>query len=108
MEIAAEAKEAGVDSVTMVHSKDFLTNTPEQGKTPLERLKKIGVNVILNAKAEQIEDKTYQVEGQQQTYDIVYKCFGFTMVHAPLVAPLGDVLTPGGAVDVNGSFQVCC
>lgn len=106
MEMAAEAKEAGVDSVTMVHSKDFVTNTPEQGKIPLQRLKKIGVDVLLNSKAEHIEDRTYQVAGEQRTFDVVYKCFGFSTVHAALVTPLGDVLTPTGAVAVNESFQV--
>lgn len=105
--MAAEAKEAGVESVTMVHSKDFVTNTPQQGKIPLERLKKIGVNVILNSKAELVEDKTYQIGAEQKSFDVVFKCFGFKTLHGELVMPLGNVLTSSGAIDVNESFQVC-
>lgn len=107
MEMAAETKEAGVDAVTLVHGKDFITNTPEQGKIPLQRLKKIGVKVKLNTRAEQTEGKTYRIDGETQTFDVVFKCVGFNPVHSHLITGLGDVLTPTGAIDVNESFQVC-
>lgn len=107
LEMAAEAKEAGVDVVTLVHSKDFVTNSPEQGKIPLQRLKKIGVDVMLGTRAEHVEGNTYSVNGDDRAYDVVFNCVGFHPLHGPLVKTLGDVLTPTGALDVNASFQVC-
>eukprot|EP00892_Ulva_mutabilis_P003248 jgi/Ulvmu1/1295/UM011_0019.1 len=61
---------------------------------------------MLNTTAEQVEGKTYNINGEPQTFDVVFKCVGFHPVHAALIKPLGDVLTPSGAIDVNASFQV--
>jgi hypothetical protein len=108
MEIAAEAKEAGAEEVTLVHSSSHLCKSEKQGKVPLRRLEKIGVTVILGEHAKPAcgDGKTYIVKGVETTFDEVFQCTGGRPA-TDFVKPLGSVLTATGAMDVNASLQVC-
>lgn len=120
-EVAAEAKTAGAASVTLVHSLPHLMSNEKHGKVPLQRLKKIGVVVILGERAEPVAQEgdpsatsaspgpgQYKIGGEAKSFDLVFKCVGFKQVHGSFITPLGDVLDAQGSIVVNESFQVRC
>jgi hypothetical protein len=48
MEVAAEVKEAGVPSVTLVQSAPYLADSEKRGKVPLHRLRdKLGMSPLV-------------------------------------------------------------
>lgn len=126
IEMAAEAKEAGAEKVALVHSGPFLTGNEAFHKVIEQRLKKIGVDVYLDQRAEFVSSEVgtgldeglelghggpgqYKIGKATRVFGMVFSCVGFKTVHSAFVGPLGpDVLKANGCLDVNASFQVCC
>lgn len=122
--MAAEAKEAGAERVALVHSGPFLTGNEAFHKVIHERLKKIGVDVYLNQRAEFVSSEVgtglnsglevgeggpgqYKLGKATRVFGMVFKCVGFKTVHSSFVGPLGAAaLKPNGCIQVNKSFQV--
>jgi NADPH-dependent 2,4-dienoyl-CoA reductase/sulfur reductase-like enzyme len=109
MELAAEAKEAGAASVTLVHSRPHLGSSEGQGKKLANRLSKVGVSVVLGKRCQPTENtgKAFKWdENGELKFDEVLWCTGCKPVSA-FARPLGNVFTPSGHFDVNAHFQVC-
>jgi hypothetical protein len=118
--VAAEAKAAGVPTVTLAQSAPFLLGNEKQGRIPLQRLKKLGVDVLLETRAQPVAEVLsaddgrtpgpgkYRLGDEERSFDMVFKCLGFKQVHSSFITPLGDVMLPDGSINVNPSFQVRC
>ena len=126
IEMAAEAKEAGAERVALVHNGPFLTGNETFHKVIHKRLKKIGVDVYLNQRAEFVSSEVgtgldaglelghggpgqYRIGQATRVFGMVFSCVGFKTVHSSFMGPLGAAaLKPNGCIDVNKSFQVRC
>lgn len=114
MEVAAELKEGGVGDVTLVQGPPHLADGAKRGAVHQNRLKKIGVEVILGTRAEAVTPPSpgtsgpgvYTIAGSSRAFDMVFVCVGFKTAHASFVKPLGEISKANGCIDVNQSLQV--
>jgi hypothetical protein len=122
--MAAEAKEAGAQRVSLVHGGKLLMGNEAFHNVVYKRLKKLGVDITLDQHAEFVSSSVgtsmdtrlkcghggpgqYRIGDLTRVFGMAFNCSGFRPAHASFVGPLGSsVQKSSWCMDVNSSFQV--